>query len=272
MFLRLNIVLSAAIVTFCFSAALFAQAETAKTVVTKATPTPDTKAPAKPATAEQISEAAIFIYGFGGGRVTLDQIRKTTIEKGKTTFIYADGKSEQASYQRFIARGTALAKDKIRLDQEFPNARYSLIFNDDKIHGLFNNTVFTPREDASKAFETSIFRGLEMLLRYKENESKVELAGREKLMGVEFFMIDVTDKKDRKARFYISVKSYRIMMITYEDGGVKYKRKFYNHNYAQGTLVPYRSVLTADDKVTEETEIGTITFGQKVEDDLFKAN
>lgn len=274
MFLRLNIVLSAGIVISCLSVALFAQTETAKPAVTKATPTPtpDTKAPVKPATAEQISEAAIFIYGFGGGRITLDQIRKTTIEKGKTTFTYADGKSEQASYQRVVVRGTTLAKDKIRLDQEFPNARYSLILNDDKVFGRFNETVFAPREDASKAFETSIFRGLEMLLRYKENESKVELAGREKLMGVEFFMIDVTDKKDRKARFYISVKSYRIMMITYEDGGVKYKRKFYNHNYAQGTLVPYRLVLIADGKVIEETEIGTITFGQKVDEDLFKAN
>lgn len=238
----------------------------------KATPTPATKAPVKPETAEQISEAAIFIYGFGGGRVTLDQIRKTTIEKGKTTFTNADGKTEQASYQRVVARGKTLANDKVRLDQEFSNARYSLIFNDDKIYGLFNNTVFTPREDASRAFETGIFRGLEMLLRYKENESKVELAGREKLMGVEFFMIDVTDKKDRKARFYLSVKSYRIMMITFEDGGMNYKRKFYDHKYSQGTLVPYRTVLIADDKVIEESEIGTITFGQKVDDDLFKTN
>jgi hypothetical protein len=61
------------------------------------------------------------------------------------------------------------------------------------------------------------------------------------------------------------------MMLEYEDGGVKYKRKFYNYNYAQGTLVPYRSVLWANDKVVEETQISTITFGQKVDEDLFKA-
>ncbi len=271
-----------AIVLVCLSVVTFAQTETAKPVATQTTPTPtptpeptpapDAKASVKPATAEQITEAAIFVYGFGGGRITLDQIRKTTTEKGKTTFTAADGKTELATYQRTIIRGTTLDKDRIRLDQEFPNASYSLIFNDDKIFGLFNNQVFTPRADASMAFENSVFRGLEMLLRYKENEAKLELAGKEKIMGVEFFLIDVTDKKGRKARFYVSVKSYRVMALSYEEGGVKYKRKFYNHNYAQGTLVPSRSVLYANDKVVEESEIGTVTFGQKVDEDLYKAN
>jgi hypothetical protein len=116
-----------------------------------------------------------------------------------------------------------------------------------------------------------VVRGLEALLRYKENESKLELAGREKLMGVDFYQLDVTDKQARKTRFYISAKSFRVMMLEYEEAGVKFRRKFYNYNYAQGTLVPYRSVLWADDKVVEESEISTITFGQKVDDELFKA-
>ncbi len=259
----------------CLSVSAFAQ--TATTTPTpipspSPSPTPVTKAPAAPTTAEQITEATIFVYGFGGGRVTLDQIRKTTTEKGKTTFTDADGKTELTAYQRTIIRGANLDKDRIRLDQQFPNANYSLIFNEDKIFGLYNNQVFTPRADAASAFENSVFRGLEMLLRYKENEAKIELAGKEKVMGVEFNIIEVTDKKGRKARFFISVKSFRIMALEYEDGGVKYKRKFYNHNYAQGTLVASRSVLYSNDKVIEETEIGTITFGQKVDEDLFKAN
>ena len=44
----------------------------------------------------------------------------------------------------------------------------------------------------------------------------------------------------------------------------------HDYNYAQGTLVPYKTVLWADDKVVEETSVGTITFGQKVDEDLFK--
>lgn len=58
-------------------------------------------------------------------------------------------------------------------------------------------------------------------------------------------------------------------MLEYEDGGVKYLRKFYDYNYAQGTLVPFHSVLYVDDKIVEEIEVNTIVFGQKVEETLF---
>ena len=60
-------------------------------------------------------------------------------------------------------------------------------------------------------------------------------------------------------------------MLDYEDNGVKYRRKFYNYNYAQGTLVPFQTVLYADGKIIENMEISTITFGQKIDEDLFKA-
>ena len=230
------------------------------------------KGAAKAVTAEQVAESAILVYAFPGGRVTLNQIRKTAIERGKTSVANAEGKLEQASYQKFISRGDTLGKEKIRLDQEFPTARYSLVYNDDKIFGIFNDSVFTPREDASRSFQNQIVYGLEALLRYKENESKVELGGREKVLGVDFYFLDVTDKQNRKTRFYVSSKSFRVMMLDYEDAGVKYRRKFYNYNYAQGTLVPYRSVLWAGDKIVEETEIGTVTYGQKVDDGLFSAS
>jgi hypothetical protein len=225
----------------------------------------------KPVTAEQVAESSIFVYGGLGGRNTLNQIRKTAIERGKVSVTNPDGKTDQINYERWTVRADSLDKEKIRLDQEYPNARYALVFNDDKIYGIYDEKVFSPRDDASKSFENQIVRGIEALLRYKENGSTIELAGREKVMGVDFYELDVTDKQGRKTRFYISAKSFRVMMLDYEDAGVKYRRKFYNYNYAQGTLVPYRSVLWANDRVVEETVISTITFGQKVDDELFKA-
>ncbi|MBK6749972.1 MAG: hypothetical protein IPG67_08180 [Acidobacteria bacterium] len=277
MFLRSNIVLSTAVVILFLAVPFLGQADTEKRADAKPSPSPtpalalNSKDGTKVFTAEQIADSAIFIYGFGGGRTLLDQIRKTTTERGKSVRTNADGKVENISYTRYILRGPSLAKDKIRLDQEFPNARYSLVKNEDELFGVVNNTKFVPSDEAAKRFEDSIFHGIEALLRFKEDESKIELSGREKIMGVDLYVIDVTDKKDRKTRFYVSVKSLRIMQLDYEFGGVKYKRKFYNHNYAQGTLVPFRSTLTANGKVIEETEIGTVTFGQKVEEDLFKS-
>ncbi|MCY7375441.1 MAG: hypothetical protein LH472_05665 [Pyrinomonadaceae bacterium] len=224
----------------------------------------------KNATAEQVAESVVFIYGGLGGRDYLKQIRKTTIERGKINILNADGKTEQATYERLIVRGDNLEKERVRFDQSFPSAKYALVYNNDKIFGVFNDAVFTPREDATKAFENQIWRGLEALLRYKENGSTLALGEREKLMNVEFFVLDVTDKQNRKTRFYISSKTLRVMMLEYEEAGVKLRRKFYDYNYAQGTLVPFRSVLWANDKQIEETNIQTISFGQKVEEDVFK--
>ncbi len=264
--------------TFAFVAAGFTQVPQTPTptpVVQKSEPppTPLPKGDPKVVTAEQVIETSIiFAYAFPAGRPLLNQIRKTTFERGTSSFTAADGKIEQATYQRYIIRADSLNKEKIRLDQEFPSARYSLVFDDEKIYGIYNNTVFTPRDDAAKTFENQIVHGLEAFLRYKENGSAIELGPREKIMGVDFYTIDVTDKQGRKTRFFVSAKTFRVLMLTYEDGGVKFRRKFYDYNNAQGTLVPYRTVLWANEKIVEETDIGTITFGQKVDEELFKAN
>ena len=269
---------SRSIPVICFLTLIFAVAALSQTgskpvatPVPTPTPTPRSKNTIKPENAGQVADLSIFVYGLGGGRAQLNQIRKTTYERGTTKVTAADGKTQTANYQRFVIRADALSKEKIRLDQEFPGARYSLVYKEEKIYGIYNNTVFTPRQDASKSFENQIVHGIEALLRYKENESKLDLGTREKVMGVEYYVVDVTDKQDRKTRFYVSAKTYRVMMLTYEDGGVKYRRKFYDYNNAQGTLVPFRSVLWANERVVEEGEVLTVTFGQRIDDELFNA-
>jgi hypothetical protein len=264
--LRFISLISCAFVVLASANLAFAQ-EAAKTEEKKAAPAG--KEAGKALTAEQIAESTLLIYGFPGGRETLKQIRKTAIERGTINIANAEGKMEQATYQRWSIRGENLEKEKIRLDQDFPKARYALVYNDEKIYGIYNDAMFTPREDASKAFQNQIIRGLEALLRYKENGSTLTLAGQDKIMGVDFHLIDVTDKQGRKTRFFVSAKRFRVMMLEYEEAGTKYRRKFYNYNYAQGTLVPYRTVLWAGDKIVEETDVSTVTFGQKVDEQLF---
>lgn len=218
---------------------------------------------------EGLAELVIFIYGGGLGRQNLDQIRKTTFERGKAVLHRPDGKKEDTTYERFVIRGENLDKEKVRIDQTVSGSKFSLVFNGDKLFGVFNETVFVPREDAAQDFVSRQHNGLEAVLRYKENGSKVEFGGRDRQMGVDYYLLDVTDKEGRKTRFYVSVKQLRVLMLEYEAGGVKYRRKFYDHNVAQGTLVPFRSVLWAGDRIVEEVEIMTITFGQKVDENLF---
>jgi hypothetical protein len=250
-----------------------AKATTPKPATPKPSPTPKPvpKDPKKLATAEEIAEAVVFYYAFpaAGRRWTRSVKRRSSAAAQALPILTAVW--TRPVYQRYVIRAESLDKEKIRMDLELPTAKFSLIRNDDKIFGVYNNTVFTPREDAVKQFENQIFHGLEALLRYKENESTLELQPREKIMGVDYNVIDVTDKQGRKTRFYISVKTYRVMILSYEDGGIKYRRKFYDYNYAQGTLVPSHSVLWADDKIVEDSEVLNVKFGQKVDEDLFRA-
>jgi hypothetical protein len=223
-------------------------------------------------TAEQVAESVVYVYSGATGREGLKQIRRTTIESGRLSLTNADGTNNRVTYERRVLRGENLEKERVRLDQEFPNAKYALIYNDKKIVGLYNESVFAPRDDASKAFQNQIWHGLEALLRYKENGSTLELSGREKFMGVDFYVLQVTDKENRKTKFFISAKTFRVMWLEYTDETVKYVRKFYDYRAAQGTLVPYRTVLLANDKQIEETTISTSTFGQKLDEEIFKAN
>jgi hypothetical protein len=52
---------------------------------------------------------------------------------------------------------------------------------------------------------------------------------------------------------------------------VKYSRKFMDYRYAQGTLVPYRTMLLENGTQTQETRILTVTYGIKIDDSLFKS-
>lgn len=223
-------------------------------------------------TAEQVAETVIVIYGNNvAGRQVLNQIRKTAIERGKTSITNADGTVEKVNYEKRVMRGDNFDKEKIRYDQESPNTKYALIYNDNKVVGIFNETVFTPRDDASKAFQNQLWHGIDALLRYKENGATVKLDGREKFMGVEYHILDLTDKEGRQTRYFVSTKTFRVLWLEYKDNDVKYTRRFYDYRIAQGTLVPYRSVLFANDKQVEETQILTVTYGQKVDETAFQA-
>jgi hypothetical protein len=216
-------------------------------------------------TADQIAEATILINGSRNG---MNQIKRTTFERGKLTVSYPDGSSDNATYEKRIIRGETTDKDKWRLDQKYPSVEYSMIFNT-KIVGVMGGQVFSPRQEALNNFEAQIWHSMDTLFRYKENGSKLELSEKQKNLGVEYYLLDVIDKSDRKTRFFISTKSLKILAMEYEMGGIKYSRKFYDYRPAQGLLVPYRTVLYANDKQVEETWILTITYGQKIEGSYF---
>jgi hypothetical protein len=224
-------------------------------------------------TAEQIAEGVLIAYG---SRPALEQIRRNGVERGRLTRIGADGRTEEASYERRFIRGASADKDKVRLDQKLPTVEYSLLYGEGRLWGIINGSAFTPREDATVEFQSQLWHGLDALLRYKENGSTLSLVGKDKQNGVEYYIIDVTDKEKRRTRYYISTKLLRVMWLEYEEAAqtgstpVKYMRRFYDYRTAQGTLVPYRTVFYEDGRQAQETRVMTVTYGIKMEDSLFQ--
>ena len=207
-------------------------------------------------TAEQIVESAIIIAGGGFGRVSLLQIRKNGLERGRETRIRPDGRAEESRYELRFVHGDKVDKDKIRIDSKTAQAEYSLVWVAD--------------------FISQQAHSIDALLRYKENESKIASAGKDKHQGVDVYVIDLVDKANRKTRYFISAKSFRILWLEYEEtppGGstaVKYTRRFYDYRVAQGTQLPFRTVLYEDGKQTIETRILTVQYGVKMEDSMFQ--
>jgi outer membrane lipoprotein-sorting protein len=230
----------------------------------------------KAPTAEQIAETVIALTGSGLGRAILVQIRRNGVERGRLTRIGQDGRAEEARYELRFVRGDKSEKDKVRLDSKTPQAEYSLVYGDGRVFGIINGSPFTPRADATADFINQQARSIDALLRYKENESKLSAAGKDKQQGIEVYVVDLTDKANRRTRYFVSARTFRVLWLEFEEtppgssSAVKYTKRFYDYRVVQNTWVPYRTVLTEDGKQTLETRILTITYGVKMEDSLFK--
>lgn len=230
----------------------------------------------KALTPEQIAEIAIAVAGGGQGRAVLNQIRRNGIERGRVSRIGPAGRSEDTRYELRFVRGDKPEKDKFRIDNKTPQAEYSLVFGDGKLFGIINGSPFQPRAEATADFISQQAHSIDALLRYKENESKLASAGKDKHQGIDVHVLDLTDKANRKTRYFLSAKSYRVLWLEYEETPpgastpVKYMKRFYDYRVVQNTWVPYRTVQTEDGKQTVETHISTVTYGVKMEDSLFQ--
>ena len=226
-------------------------------------------------TADQIVESAIFIYGT---RPLLMQIRRNGVERGRVCKPTCEvpGKTEEATYERRFVRGENSEKDKVRVDQKMPSLEYSLIYGDGRLWGIINGASFTPRQDAANTFLSQNRHSIENLLRYKEEGATLTLIGKDKQKGLDLYVVEMTGKDKQKTRYFISSRTLHVVWLEYEDGSgsaapVKFRRSFHDYRYAQGTLVPFRTVLLQDGQQTQETKILNVTYGIKLDDSLFKS-
>jgi hypothetical protein len=96
-------------------------------------------------TGEGLAEAVLIVYSGFTTKERMDQVRKTTSERGRVTLIGAGGKDETITYERFIIRAPKFTDEKMRLNQNFPNAKFALVYDGTKHFGIFNDSTFVPR-------------------------------------------------------------------------------------------------------------------------------
>jgi len=233
------------------------------------------KTDAKNPTAEMVVETSIFVFG---SRPLLDQIRRNGVERGRVCKPTCEvpGKTEEATYERRFVRGEKSEKDKVRVDQKMPTLEYSLIYGGGRLWGVINGTTFTPREDAANTFLSQHRHSIDSLLRYKENGSTLAFIRKDKQKGLDLYILDLISSDKQTTRYFISAKTFHVVWLEYEENtpagqAVKFRRSFHDYRYAQGTLVPYKTVLLQDGSPTQETKILTVTFGIKLDEGLFKS-
>jgi len=235
---------------------------------------------------ESIVELAIYAYG---GRKQLETARSAIVEEGTIRLVTETGDLTGKYLLRSMRREKSWL-DLLRVDLELnppgstdrPGAaevlKYTIAFNGASVWSAQNGQYINPAPRAEAAFRAQLTHEYMALLRYKEDGSKIELAGPETVVGIPTNMVDLTLPSGEKTRFWISSKSYRIVHAEYElslPGDPKPTKYHIAYYYApfkvvQNTLVPTRREMTQDGKLVQEIVLGPITYSAKLDPEIFQ--
>jgi len=222
---------------------------------------------------EDIIERSILIYTYGGGRAVLYGIQRNGTLRALIKFFTPEGAREGKSVTKFI-RKPKLAEDLLMIDLELPSTRYIIGFDGQETWAIQDGEVQKPPEEAVAAFRSAHEHSYEALLRYKENGSKLEYVGTNKLGTLEMYIIDMTSPSGARTRYEISRKSGRIIYANYEDSKstpVKYRLYFKDFKPVQNTLLPHEIQVFQDGNLIEERRLVESTFNTQLDEKAFKS-
>lgn len=222
---------------------------------------------------EDVVERTILAYG---SRTALYAIQRNGTLRALVKLITPEGKREGKSVTKFI-RKEKMKDDLLMIDLDFPDTRYIVGFDGKEAWSISNGEIQPMNKEAARAFLAAHEHSYEALLRYKENDGKLEYVGSTKLGTLELDIIDLILPSGARTRYEISRKSGRILYLNYEEKKegqaepVKYRLYFKDFHIIQNTLVPYEIVVYQDGKVIEERKVVEAAFNVQLEEKAFKA-
>lgn len=222
---------------------------------------------------EDLVERAIYAYG---SRPVLQKIQNNGTLRANVKFFTAEGERDGRITSKFI-RKPKLAEDLILIDLDLPGTRYLLGFDGQKTWSISNGEVQEPSAETVRAFRAAHEHSYEALLRYKENDAKLELVGSNKIGPIETDLIEMTLPSGTKTRYEISRRTGRIIYLHYEEQAapetppVKYRLYFTDFLPVQNTIVPRSIRVYANDKVIEERKVIEVAYNVQIEEKSFLA-
>jgi hypothetical protein len=223
---------------------------------------------------EDIVERAIYAYG---SRAAVLNIQKNGILRGLIKFITPQGTTEGKTTTKFIRKKT-IAEDLLMLDLDLPGTRFIVGFDGTQLWSIHNGEVQEPAPETVAAFRGSQNHSYEALLRYKENEGKLEYIGNKQFgPNNELDLVDLTLPDGSKTRYEISRKTGRIIYLEYDDKGpeegkpIKYRLYFKDFRLIQNSVVPYETSVFKDGVVVEERKLVEVSYSVQMEESIFKA-
>lgn len=222
-------------------------------------------------TGEQIAELVVFSYG---GRAEWKQVRNNGILEG-TIRLSIDSQELNGRLVRKFIRKEGLGEDQTRIDVELPTQRLTFGYNGYTVWAARDGVGFTPSPDAETSFLASLKHNHDALINYREQECKVEHSGFETIVGIPTIILDLTHRDGAKTRYYVSVKTYRILHLEYEIAlrpgapATKFKESFFDFRPVQNTLVPTRVILFENGKFVQEIHYTQIKYHTKIDENEF---
>ncbi|MCI0337384.1 MAG: hypothetical protein L0226_07405 [Acidobacteria bacterium] len=221
---------------------------------------------------EDIVEKTILAYG---GRPALYVIQRNGILRALVKLITPEGAREGKSALKFI-RKQKMNEDLLMIELELAETKYQIGFDGKDMWSIHDGEIQKPSPAEVKAFRSAHDHSYEALLRYKENNSKLEYVGSKNLGTFDLDIIDLISPEGTRTRYEISSSTRRILYLSYEDKQeskaepVSYRINFKDFKPVQNTLVPYVSLVFQNGKLVEERKIVEAVFNVQLEEKAFK--
>ena len=244
-------------------------------------------AQAKLTQAETAVELALIAYG---GRKQLD-IARAAIQEGGTIRLATEQGDLTGNYLLRSIKKEKSSQDLLRVDLELsggenaqgqtpPPIKYVIGFNGASVWSAQNGQYVNPRAGADIAFRAQLTHEYMALLRYKEDGSKLDYVAPETVVGVDTLAIDMTTANGEKTRYWLSIKTYRVLHCEYElklvegQPPTKYRIDYYYTPFSsavvQNTLVPVRREMKQDGKFVQEIKLTNIVYSAKLDPEIFQ--